>query len=313
MMLNQEQYKKKRVYIQKMYFGKKYAGNLVEYFDGIYENFKNKKYKEIPELELNERKIYISAIEKRSISPDDIVDGKIYEANLYALNISCINLSEEITYGNIDKEIDERRTIVEPQDNEEKSHIGPLIDTQIVIYPNRGIICTCRGINRLSKWHLQKFLKKLLDVPTVQFHAIINQKGVSDLKKFDVISEMEYVIASPDRFSDYRDESTPEMADLRYGSYLGGKKIRVSVTDPSKKNILSKVKKLLSSQEEITKIKISGINDGIEDSMDLVRNLLIYDGNLKFFDKETPKAYFDLLFYACEVKRKNLNEFWTLK
>ena len=304
--------KNKRVYFKKMYLGKKYNNNLSSEFDKIYRNFVRRKYNEIPELEFGDKKIYLSAIERRKLPSLDIVKGKGYVAYIYALNIACVNLDEEIKYGNIDKEIDKRESIVEAQGNEK--HIGPLLDTQIVVYPNRGVIGTCRGVNRLNSWYIQKFLKEMLSSPAMQLQPILDKKGREDLEKYSVIKEVTYTVASPDKFKGYKDANTSEMADLKFGEYLGGSELTLTLKGPNKENVVSKFKNLFARRkgEQIKKFKIMGINEGVESTIDLIENLLIYEGNIDYEDKITPKNYFDLLFYACVQRQSNLSEFWAL-
>lgn len=304
--------KHKRVYFKKMYLGKKYNKNLSEEFEEIYKNFVGKKYDEIPELECGDKKIYLSAMERMELPSVDIVEDNGYTAYVYALNIACVNLDEEIKYGNIDKAIDKRESIVEAQGNEK--HIGPLLDTQIVVYPNRGIIGICRGINRLNSWYIQKFLKKLLSPPAMQLQPILDKKGREDLERYTVINKVTYTVASPDNFEGYKEANTSEMADLRFGEYLGGSELTLTVKGPNKENLLSKFENLFTNRkgEQIKKFSVEGINEGVGSTIDLIENLLVYEGNIDYEDKITPKNYFDLLFYACVQRQSNLSEFWAL-
>ncbi|MCG0573932.1 hypothetical protein IMAU80824_00777 [Lactiplantibacillus plantarum] len=299
----------KVVYFNRMEIGTKETKYLPEVMANIYDLFTKKMFKQIPELILNDNRLYLSGIRRIDLGIDIDTSGKTaigIQQYAYAINISCVNPNEKIKYGNLKKQIDEREKILNTADIKEieeedisAEDIGPLNDTQVVVDPNRRIIGTCRGRGRLNSWYLKKFLKNLLSLKALSLSVILNSQGIADIKNLGVTKEITYSIASPDHFMKYRKTNRSEVFDMRFASYFKSSNMKVTLSSPgmNKKHIIKKAE-LLSAEEGTKNVKIVGINDGVEKTVDLIRNKLTYLGDWNPKNPVENEDYINFLNYA---------------
>lgn len=294
--------RQKIVYFDKIYTGKKNNFLLSDKMEKIYELFKHKKYDNIEELELSSKHLYVSAIEKFDLGDEiDYPTGYGIKQYAYMINIASVDPSEEIKYADLDKNVDQRKIVVTDEDGNNESeantnHIGPLLDTQIVIDPFRLVLASCRGTGRLTKWETKKFLKKLFGTNAMSFDVILNKKGMIDVKNMSSRTKFTYSIASPDHFSEFKDASVSERMDMKFVNHMSGTnfKIIVDSEDIPWKKLQSKITQL-REQNDIKSIEVEGMDNGVEEKIDLLKNKLTSKGVILFDKVITIKDFFDML------------------
>ncbi|TPR39979.1 hypothetical protein [Apilactobacillus micheneri] len=145
--MSERKFKNKNMYFHRIDISEKQGKdiNLSEKFNEIFENFKNKNFQNIEELNINGERIFINLIRK-----DMSLENSDYP--VFVINTATVNKNTEIELGDLNKEVDERKEILQRNDN-----TGILNNTQYVIDPQRKIICSCRGINRNTQYYTIEF------------------------------------------------------------------------------------------------------------------------------------------------------------
>lgn len=292
-----------------MYFNRMYVGkstvNLPNTLENIFSNFKKQRYSSIPEIEnLNGYHLYVSGM-KREMIGTDVIDNKGIARYLYAMNISAINPSETIVYGDLTKKVNEREHTVSKDENGKElddNQVGPLSDTQIVIDPSRRFIGSVRGLGRLNSYFIQKFLQNLFKTSAMRFDVVPNRKSIEDVKKLNTTQKLSFRVASPDNFQSFADENDAEMNDVKFAQSFKANEYTIILDSSNfpKRKLVKKVKYLLNSSETKS-LKVEGINDGQEEQLDLFKNKLIYDGEVIYRKDITARDYMDFLIYGYKT------------
>lgn len=280
------------------------AINLPDTLQTIYQNFRAKKYDSIPEMDVNNYHLYVAGIEKFAL--DDDINKKENIAThrfAYVLNISTVQPGVDINYADIELPVDKRamkvdtNKILDKSEHEDK--VGPLTNTQIVLDPSRRIVGVCLGQGRLNNWFITKLLKELLKTHAMKLNIILNKQGIEDIRNLEITNSIEYAISSPDNFKEYKDANSTERADLSFANYFNGNKISLIISSKGmpKRKVLKKVKSLLSD-DCTSKVKIKGMEDGFETTVNPIKNKLIYTGKIVDTGTPTVEDYVNFLRYG---------------
>lgn len=280
---------KKRVNFYRLAAGKQ--GGIDDFRTNIeetYMNLKNKNFSRIPTLEINEDKYYIQAMDRMDLNDED--QGGTY---CWLIDISRVDVNQEITIGDLTKEIDERRTVIKGNED-----TGPIVDTQIIFDPFRNIIGVLSTRGGVSLINLKRFISKLIDKRGIQLEIILDENGLKKIGKLDIVHSISYVVATPDHFQTFKDNSRSEAGDMKVANYLTGEKMTVKIESSalSKPNLINKIASLRSSTEvTLDALSIEGLENGREETINLIKNKLVYYGNIQFEDKVTIKDAFVFL------------------
>jgi hypothetical protein len=301
---------KRRIYFDRIYLGKNNSVYLPSKLSTIFDNFTKKQYDSIPELDVNENHLYVSGMKKIKLKDDidkSVTPAVAHKRFAYAINIASVNPEEDVKYGDLNKVVDKRENIVAPnkgKDDEEEEEeeedednlIGPLVDTQVLIDPSRRILATSRGINRLNKWYIKKFMKNLLGVDVFNLQIILNKKGIEDIRNLNVRTKLSYSVASPDHFKQFRNASKKERSEMAFAEYMKANSFKIVIDSENmpKQLLIEKVSQLLKAKE-VKSINVEGVNDGQEEQLDLVRNKLLLDTELEYEDNIKVRNYINML------------------
>ncbi|WP_436669571.1 hypothetical protein [Lactiplantibacillus plantarum] len=278
--------------------------NLPETLEMIYNNFRAKKYNLIPEMDINIYHLYVAGIEKFPLDDDiDTEERTAIHRFAYVLNISNVQPGADINYADIELPVDERAKKVDKNKvldkSEHEDKVGPLTNTQVVLDPSRRIVGTCSGQGRLNKWFITKLLKELLKTHAMKLNVILDKQGIEDIKNLEITNSIEYAISSPDNFKEYKDVNSTERADLAFANYFNGNKVSLLISSENmpKRKVLKKVKSLLSD-DYIRKVKVTGMEDGVESIVDPIKHKLAYVGKVTDTGAPTTKDYVNFLRYG---------------
>ena len=280
-------------------------GGIDEFKENLsnsYDSFKKKDYDAIPTLEMNGDKYYIQAMEKRNI---DV--GYYY----WLVTISRVDLDQEIIIADITKTIDKRRREIEHSENE-----GIVADTRLIFDPFRNILAVYVQRGTINTSDLRKFICNLVDKKGIQFQIILNENGYKRIDKLDIVNKISYKVASPDNFKSYGDESRSEFADFKFARSFEGSELAIALSADQleKATIKSKVKDLLSFSDDLAvkALKVDGIVNGVEDTIDLIKNRLIYSGDIEYSEDIDDKAAYGLLNKAYDTYHTYLKKIYKV-
>lgn len=260
--------------------------NLEATFSDVEKN----NWKNVPTLELDDDKYYISSMQQRML--DENYNGE--ELYYWLITISRVDFDQEIILADVTKTIDERRREVEHSDDE-----GLVVDTRIIFDPFRNILAIYAQRGTINTNDLRKFICALVDRRGIQFEIILNSDGYLRINKLDIVQQISYKVASPDNFKSYANESRAEFADFKFAKNAKGEELTVIVKSNQleKKNVLKKAQDMLSTPDEVEvkSLTVDGISDGVFDSIDLIKNKLVYKGNIEFNREIDNRAAYGLL------------------
>lgn len=269
------------------------AGGVEEFkstLNTIFECFKKHDFKSIPTLEMDGDKYYIQAMQQR------FLEDKYEEEMLYywLITISRVDFDQEIIVADVTKSIDERRREIEHSKDE-----GIVVDTRIAFDPFRNILAVYAQRGTINNYYLRRFICNLVGKRGIQFQIILNEDGYKRIDKLDIVNQIAYKVASPNNFLAYANESRDELADLKFAREVKGTELAIVLKSEQleEKKIKSKIKSLLSSSSgmDVKSLKVEGIADGVEDTIDLIKNRLIYEGSIIFADEIDDRAAYGLL------------------
>lgn len=278
------------------------SGGIQEFKAAInetYINFQRRTYSNMITVSMDNDKYYIQAMEK--VPLEDNLDGE----NLYywLVNISRVNLDEEIELADVTKELNDRRRSVEHGENE-----GLVVDTRILYDPFRKIVVLQNRRGAINAYNLRRFISKFIDVRGIELEIILNADGLNRINQLDIVKSIAYSVAAPDNFRAYRNENRSEFADMRMANTLGGEKMKIIVesTDLTKNTIVDKVKFLLSPSEDrsfvVNALSVDGFyEDGAADSINLIKNKLEFKDDVEHEDVLDDRACFGFLSKAYNV------------
>lgn len=220
------------------------------------------------------------------------------------INISKVDSSQAIKYGDLSKKISERENIYIP-DGSKPTEVGPMVDTQIFIDPFYRILGTHRVSGGANLNIVKKILSKICHARGMKFIPINDGKNVSDLSTMSMITKVNYRMDVDEKVS------RPETKDIQLANEFDAPSIDVMLLYPNKKGALRKIrktiaKKISSPESKLSKMTISGIDDGVEVVYDLLDNVLTYEGELSFEEGTgvTGRDGFELLKCAFQNKQE---------
>lgn len=266
----------------------------------IHNLFETRQYDQIPTIEIDEDQYYIHAMQKWDME-ERRGDNNLY---YWLITVARVDLETEIEFANISKSIDERRRQPEHDDNE-----GLVLDTQIIFDPFRSIIAMYSRKGAISTYNLKRFICNLVDEKGIKLEVILNRDGYARINALSEINQLTYRIASPTKFSAFRDDDRSELADLKFAEKFKSEELSIVLKPTgSKQSIIQKVRALLYSNEYETKIlKVDGINDGVREEVDLIKNKLIYSGTIKYTNLLDDSAIYGFLNRAYSEHYDYLN------
>ncbi|TPR35115.1 hypothetical protein [Apilactobacillus micheneri] len=278
-----------------MFLGAKNKININQKLNNIFVNYKNRNYNNVNVLNINDMQIYLAGIKYEDL-PN-------YNVPLYLLNIECIDRDSKIVYGDISKDFAHRR--VEPSNINKNNNTGSMISSQIAIDPLRQIVAITRGNNSISQQNIKRFLKNLLETNAMSFNLILNRKAMKDIANYDLVTKLDYSIASPSNFENIDEQDEDLINQFKYANNLQSDFVTTTFRThlSNKDSILEKVSGLLgihSKKAKVRKLNVSGMKDGKEDSIDLIKNSLYYNGSIHYDDSIEIEDIFNLLIYSFQ-------------
>lgn len=280
--------------------------SLIIKMEHIYDLFIKRKYSEIPTLKINDEMYYIQAMSKRT-------QEQRYNQNYlyyWLITISRVNMNEQLAVADISKHIDERRRNIEHSDSE-----GPVVDTRIIFDPFRSVIAIYSQRGTINTADLKRFMCKLVNKRGIMFEIILNKSGYERLDRLDLIDEVTYKVSSPEKFKSFVNENRSELADLQFAKKMSTDEMYITLKSSglSKTAIKNKIKSLLSNDKiKVESMKIDGLNDGVRDPIDLIKNKLIYKGYLEFEDYVDDEAVYALLNKAYDNNEEYLSSLYKI-
>lgn len=269
---------------------------LKELLFNSYEHLQNREFEEMPEaIEIDDDSYYIQAMQK-IVNENERVNGDyVY---YWLITISRVDMSSEVVVADLLRELDERRRPIEHTESE-----GLVLDLRLIFDPFREIIGIYSQKGTISTNNLRRFLCKLVDVVGLKFEIILNENGYNRLNRLDIVNEISYKIASPNNFENYADTDRSELQDMKYANEVSAEELYVVLKSDElqKESIIRKVKSITENGERNVKaLKIDGITDGVQDTIDLIKNKLVYDDFIEYEDEIDDHAAYGFLNQAYQ-------------
>lgn len=269
---------------------------LKELLFNSYEHLQNREFEEMPEaIEIDDDSYYIQAMQK-IVNENERVNGDYLY--YWLITISRVDMSSEVVVADLLRELDERRRPIEHTESE-----GLVLDLRLIFDPFREIIGIYSQKGTISTNNLRRFLCKLVDVVGLKFEIILNENGYNRLNRLDIINEISYKIASPNNFENYADTDRSELQDMRYANEVSAEELYVVLKSDElqKESIIRKVRSITENGERNVKaLKIDGITDGVQDTIDLIKNKLVYDDFIEYEDEIDDHAAYGFLNQAYQ-------------
>ncbi|KKF56973.1 hypothetical protein [Streptococcus uberis] len=271
----------------------------------LYANFQEHNYAAIPTLEIDELQYYVSAMEK--VNSEESINGeRLYHL---LLTISRVDTKSQVVLANIEQSIDIRKREIEHGENE-----GLVVDTRLIFDPFRQIIVVYNQRGTINNHDLARFFCKVIDVRGLRFEIILNAEAFNRLDNLDVAQSVTYTIASPDNFKSFRDDSRSENGDLKFASALSGESMKITISSASltKRKLWEKISGILSNENlKVTTAKVAGLKDGIFEPIDLIKNKLLYSGNIQYENTLDDRAIYAFLNTAYYYHFEYLKRMYT--
>lgn len=269
---------------------------LKELLFNSYEHLQNREFEEMPEaIEIDDDSYYIQAMQK-IVNENERVNGDyVY---YWLITISRVDMSSEVVVADLLRELDERRRPIEHTESE-----GLVLDLRLIFDPFREIIGIYSQKGTISTNNLRRFLCKLVDVVGLKFEIILNENGYNRLNRLDIVNEISYKIASPNNFENYADTDRSELQDMKYANEVSAEELYVVLKSDElqKESIIRKVRSITENGERNVKaLKIDGITDGVQDTIDLIKNKLVYDDFIEYADEIDDHAAYGFLNQAYQ-------------
>lgn len=311
-MSNNVSFRSKTIYFKRLEFKKHPIYDLSIILHNLLDKCKKQNYEGINDLILDDKHIFLYAIE-----PFNESDDKDNPYHVYALDISCIDTDQEVQFGDLTQQVRQRvKTPEEIQHRKNKDKFGELVSTRILIDPHRHIIEMCRGMNQLSQKNTMLFLRKLFNHEDIIFNLVLNKNAYHRVSNMTYIDKFEYKIATPSAKSPfYNRDNENELSILNDRYKYGTQSFDMTQTIRSSnsyylRRIRQYMKLLLTGKlkNNIIKAKISGKDkNGNDEQVNYLRNELKYKGYLKYKNRITYHNYFQLLIEAYQKECKYLN------
>jgi len=197
---------------------------------------------------------------------------------------------------------------------------GPVIDTVFLYNPNNKIFVVNRSRGGLGFNHLTTYLSKLTDMEDLILEIIIDPNVLDKLKKIPMIKYVEYNISVPTNLSALGDPNRGFEGDIKLAKKLLAGRMKVILgSDKGKKlsleNVKSKVNSVLSMGESVKGLLVKGEREGIEETLDLIKQRVIYTKkvNIPKGKKINYIMIMDIAEEAYKVKSKLLNTMYINK
>lgn len=278
--------------------------SFVDKLEEVHQYFEQEEYERIATLEINQDKYYIQAMQKRTLESNH--DGKNFY--YWLITISRVNIGEDIIIADLSKRIDRRRRTVDQGDAE-----GLVVDTRIVFDPFRLLLLSYNQRGTINNADLKRFICKLVDVRGIMLEVVLNKDGYNRLNNLDLITEVTYKVASPNKFNAFSDDSRSEHGDLKFAKVMSSDELYITLKSNglNKRSIVSKVHELFSKEDiEVKSMRVDGINDGVRDPIELIKNKLDYKGFLEFEEVVDDHAVYGLLNKAYDTHEEYLHSIY---
>lgn len=277
------------------------------YVRDVYSKLEAKNYDDIEDVKIGEDVYYIESIQKRSL------DEKINGSNTfyYLICLSRIELNNDVEIGDASIKIRERRR----RKAETKDTEGLIVERRIVFDPYREIITTYNQRGSINNQDLRRFISKSVDIRGISLEIILNKEGYDRLVNLDETTVIKYTVASPNKFQAFKDDNRSEHKDLEYAQYFSAEKVKVELeaAQLNNRSVLSKVKSLMkpkNKDENVSTLIVEGYKDGEFDKIDLIKNKLIYKGNIYYDEQLDDHAIFGFLNEAYDNFSEYLHEIY---
>ncbi|MFT8411948.1 MAG: hypothetical protein ABF743_11675 [Schleiferilactobacillus perolens] len=327
--------KKSRVYFYRLALGKRTNRDLFrKNVLSLWEIFDNREYAKVPELVIDDQRVYVSAMEKVPLGLKMLPGGAMLDSFALMMNLQRINPNEPVSFGDLTMPLNERLKTLsnELEDMQEESthaknlmnqinagNIGPLVNSPILYDPFRRILLRVRQAGDLTNNQLVRYLKSTFESPGAYLQIILDGQSTSDIDGFDLLTELSYAVASPDNFASFADNDRNEFKDLAAASDMNSQDIKVVMTGPNltKRRAKKKIDKLLSTSDglETKKATVKGISDGSLEEIDFIKNRLRYDGDINYDPKKgiTIKDNFNFMSWAYKQKINFIDDRYNLE
>ncbi|HEP1411054.1 TPA: hypothetical protein VB440_001552 [Streptococcus pyogenes] len=270
----------------------------------LYANFQERNYAAIPTLEIDGLQYYISAMEK--VNSEEIINSeRLYHL---LLTISRVDTQSPIVLADTEQNIDIRKREVEHGENE-----GLVVETRLIFDPFRQVIVVYNQRGTINNHDLKRFFCKIINVRGLRFEIILNAEAFNRLDNLDVAQSITYTIASPDNFRSFRNDSRSENGDLKFASALSGELMKITINSASltKRKLKEKISGIFSNENlNVTTAKIEGLKDGIFEPIDLIKNKLLYSGNIQYESTLDDRAIYAFLNTAYYYHLKYLKRMY---
>lgn len=273
----------------------------------MYTNFTKKQYNAIPTLPIDNLKYYVSAMEK--VYQDEELGGE--HTYVVLMTISRVDTTSKILLANLENTIDKRKREVKHGENE-----GLVVDTRLLFDPFRQILVVYNQRGTINNRDLKRFFCKIIGVRGLKFEIILNQEAMRRLDNLDIAQSISYTVASPDNFNSYRDDRRSEFGDFNFANSVAGESVKIVIESSSltKSKIKNKLRDLFSNGNiDIKSATVKGLNDGILEPIDLIKNKLQYQGSIMYEDEIDDRSVYGFLNMAYNHYYDYLRNLYSIR
>ncbi|AJD91523.1 hypothetical protein JMA_22060 [Jeotgalibacillus malaysiensis] len=243
----------------KIYYGQ----NKQDTFDlKLDEEFKKNIKTEINVFDYILRIGELKQVKRNSAFPD-LIDNKLWIGV-----IERINVTEEGYTAQIGKS--GRKTYATGDDE------GPLNDTVFLYDPKSGVLILQRSRGGAAHTNMTNFVSSMCKDENVTLKILVDKKTLSKLDKLPQIDTIEYQIAKPNPKT-FRDNKRELNGDIKMLNKMKGEKMKVIIGEQKdvlldKQMVRQKVKSLLESEDEVSRLIVKGYNNADREVLDLIKH-----------------------------------------
>ncbi|HGF7564134.1 DUF6731 family protein [Enterococcus hirae] len=271
------------------------------FFESTLKSFRNDENQNIKYIECYEDVfVGISYIEKVSLPNDDYY---------WAFCLSKVDTSKEASISDVRLPVMEGRTTYAETANE-----GPTVDTVIALNPHNGVVIIPRNNGGVSQKLLLKYISKVTEKEEGYLSVIINNTSLTNISNIDSIQSIEFSvkrIVDPKKLADRgrsrrgdrKQIDRVKARTMKCGYYASN--LDISETIKCVRDVMMMNK---DGNKEVTRMLINGTEDEETQVIDLVKNRLISQVDVKRNGegKITINAMIDSLKEAYANNRKIL-------
>lgn len=291
-------------------------------FNKNIDNYISGKYNASHELVIDGVNYYISGLKRDTDSfgaelvrnENQNISVKPY---MVAITLSKVDTSSDVSFADVSKSINDRtqQVLVDGKPVSDDKNTGPVIATNVLIDPFRGFMLGSRLNNGITMNAIGKFLGHLFGDVVISFSLVPDMKDINDFEKLNVVSEISYAIAYPDKMESFINNGSSETKDIDFANEMEGEELIIKLKSPSKIKTKQKIANLLKRENKLKSLTINGTNDEGAQTIDLIKNKLKTTGTINYEKGKviSQEKFIDMLLFEYKENYDTLKKLYNIE